>query len=291
MSLNIWTRPASRIALAIIATLGAASLAPAQEPAPPAQSPESIQARALDLADSITARLDAIEALEARVAELDDRRTAQLAELIKAQADVEISEITLREYREGTFPKQIKEIEAEQTLADSELEGAKDRLQWSEQMFKGNLIAESQVIADRLKVQKAEISVAQAGRKSSILKSYSFQKQIAKIQGEIDRARADAEAAERAVSRIESERLDAERDLDAARLDKAERQAIELFTQAFPPPESPAPEDASALLDRAVTAWSEAQAQRAESRFRALMDRIRQAAKSDSAESDAAGPN
>ena len=285
---NALSRLAPRVASAIVATLAMTAVVRAQDAVPTARPSETVQERASALAESIAARLDAIEAQKARLAELDDARLAREERIVEAHRAVEVLRIELAEYREGIYPQQIKDLRAEQTVALSELERAKERFRWSGSMAEKGHITKSQVISDRLELQKAEIAAQQAERRLSVLETYTFPKRLTELGAAVEAAEIAAMVAERSVARSVEERREAERDLEAARLDESERLAVELLIRAVPPEGEPAPADAPALLDRAETAWAEAQARRAESRFQTLMGRIREAAASDAVEP--AGP-
>ena len=153
------------------------------------------------------------------VAELDsatltDNRVNQEIATERAKADLEssmrtreVAEISVNEYTEGTYPKELKDIEAERTVALSELERARDRLQWSEKMFKNDYIAEGQVIADRLTLQKSQIAVEQADRKKYVLETYTAPKQITDLQASVEKAKAD-ELAKQQTFKLEVDKLE-----------------------------------------------------------------------------------
>lgn len=131
-------------------------------------------------------------------AALRDNLTNQEIATKRAYADYqnavktrEVAEIAVKEYEEGTYKQQIQDIEGEKTLAQSDLERAKDRLGWSEQMLKRKYVSESQVIADRLARLKAEISKGQAERKMTVLTRYTFEKELTELKANVEKARSD----------------------------------------------------------------------------------------------------
>ena len=153
------------------------------------------------------------------VAELDsatltDNQVNQQISTERANADYEssmrtreVAEISVKEYTEGTYPKELKDIEAERTLALSELERARDRLRWSEQMFKKDYIPEGQLIADKLSLQKSEIAVEQADRKKMVLELFTYKKQITDLQANVEKAKAD-ELAKKQTLELEQTKLE-----------------------------------------------------------------------------------
>lgn len=129
------------------------------------------------------------------------------ADFENAKKTREVAEISVKEYQEGTYLQEIKNIEGETTLAQSELERSKDRHEWSKMMAKNKYVSDSQVIADRLAQIKAEISLDQAIRKMQVLKDFTYKKQITELEANVEKARSD-ELAKKQTFELETAKLE-----------------------------------------------------------------------------------
>ncbi len=120
------------------------------------------------------------------------------ADYENAQKTFEVKEIDVKEYIGGIFPQEMKTIEGEIKLNQSELARAEDRLKWSDDMVKLGYITYAQNVADRFDLQKAEFNLQQARQKLDVLTKYTRPKQIKTLEGEVEKSRADLYARESA---------------------------------------------------------------------------------------------
>ncbi len=161
-------------------------------------------------------------------AALEDNRVNQEIATKRAEADLEnarktreVAEIAVKEYEEGTYPQSVQDIKGEQTLAQSELVRANERLAWSEAMLKNRYVSESQVIADRLTKLKADISLEQSQRKMKVLQDFTSKKQMTELLANVEKAKSDELAKQQT------------HDLEKSKLDKLKRQISK--TKLFAP--------------------------------------------------------
>jgi hypothetical protein len=59
----------------------------------------------------------------------------------------------------GPDPNYVEQLKSQMTLAEADVENWKDRLAWSERMAKKGYLATNQVQADRMRLQRAEITL------------------------------------------------------------------------------------------------------------------------------------
>ncbi|HEU5117808.1 MAG TPA: efflux RND transporter periplasmic adaptor subunit, partial [Isosphaeraceae bacterium] len=154
-------------------------------------------------------------------ATMNDNLTNQVIATRRAEADFEqarktfeVAEIAVKEYMLGTYEQEKQTIQGEQKLAESELQRAIDRLEWSEAMLKKNYISPSQVLADQLAKLKAEISKAQAEKKMEVLKQFTYQKQLTELQANVEKARSDMMAKEQTYDLEKSKEEKLKRQID-----------------------------------------------------------------------------
>ena len=94
--------------------------------------------------------------------------TRAFADYQNALKTREVAQISVDEYRDGTFPQEVSTVEGEKTLARSDLERAKDRLAYSKEMLAKKYVSASSVMADELSFLKAQISYDQAITKMKV---------------------------------------------------------------------------------------------------------------------------
>ncbi|MGI5868164.1 MAG: efflux RND transporter periplasmic adaptor subunit [Kiritimatiellia bacterium] len=160
-------------------------------------------------------------------------------EIVKNQAksDVELAELKhsfaeedLVKYRDGEYPNQLNDTLASVTLAEEELERAKDKYEWSKKLFDESYLSETELKSDELSWKRAELSVKTAKGSLDLLQRYTNKRQIAQLESDVRQARM---ALERTRSRAASDIVQAEASLRARemgfirqreRLDKIDEQ-------------------------------------------------------------------
>jgi multidrug resistance efflux pump len=152
------------------------------------------------------------------VCELDssafrDELRAQRIRYIQANAYVEqakvlleVSEITLREYRDGIYPQDQALIRQNITTCRTEYERAVRNYAWSEKTTQKGYRSPSQLKADRLALQQATIALAEAEGMSERLEKFTAPKILKELAAKVEAIRADKFAQKQAFE-VESDRL------------------------------------------------------------------------------------
>lgn len=152
------------------------------------------------------------------VCELDsaafrDELQAQRIRYIQAKAWVEqarslleVNEITLREYRDGIYPQDQQLIHQYISTCRVDYERAKRNYAWSEQTTKKGFRSSSQLKADALALQQADINLQEAEGMSERLEKYTAPKLIKALEAKIEAIRAD-KLAQESTFELESDRL------------------------------------------------------------------------------------
>jgi HlyD family secretion protein len=140
--------------------------------------------------------------------------TAAQAEASYKQAKLtrEVAEVAVVEYKQGVFEQDLKTVNGEIALAESDAKRAQDRLEWSRRMLEKGHVSQAQKVADSLSLEKAKFSLEQATSKRDVLVKYTKDKTIKELRSDVEKARAD-ELSKKATL-----------DLERARLEKVERQ-------------------------------------------------------------------
>ena len=148
------------------------------------------------------------------VAELDsaalrDSLASQEIATKKAEADYlnaaktrAVTEIAVAEYRDGTYPNEMKTARGELEMATSNLAQAVDRFDWSRRMLAKSLITPAQHVANKQSLLNCQIAHQNIRTKIHVLEHYTRRKTITELQAEVDKARSD-ELAKQAVYQLE----------------------------------------------------------------------------------------
>ena len=132
----------------------------------------------------VLAVLDASEYQELlRVQRISVERA--LADKITAELDNEIAKLAVREFREGTMQETLEDFQRRLTLARSDLERAKDRLNWTVGMKSKGYVSTSTVATDEYSVAQAEEALKKEEAAFHVFQKYSAPKTVRELQGAV----------------------------------------------------------------------------------------------------------
>lgn len=146
-------------------------------------------------------------------------------EVVKNQSlsDIELAELKVRfaeedlvKYRDGEYPNQLNDAIAKVTLAEEELERAKDKYEWSKRLFDENYLSETELKSDELSWKRSELSVKTAKGSLDLLQRYTNKRQIAQLESDLKQSKM---ALERTRSKSNSSVVQAESSLRARELE------------------------------------------------------------------------
>lgn len=118
-------------------------------------------------------------------------------EVVKNQskADVELAELELQfakedliKYEEGEYPNTLDEQTSAVTLAEEEVERARDTLEWSKKLFAEKYLSETELRSDELSCKSKELALKTARGKLDLLKNYTYKRQIAELKSNFSQA-------------------------------------------------------------------------------------------------------
>ncbi|MGB0744160.1 MAG: efflux RND transporter periplasmic adaptor subunit, partial [Opitutales bacterium] len=119
------------------------------------------------------------------------------ADIAKAKLDYRFSKQDLSKYREGEYAMSLKKANSKITLARAELQQAEDRLNGSKELFEKRYISETELESDELAKQRAQMDLELALQEKVLLETYTFDRQIAQLESDVEQARMALERAER----------------------------------------------------------------------------------------------
>ena len=139
-------------------------------------------------AQEITVRNSEFASVKARE-DLSIQKLTVDTNLKEAELKVEFAVSDLEKYKEGDWPQQKKAIEARVTIAQEEMQRAKDRLNWTTSLEKKGYATRSELEADSLTVKRQEITISQATEELRLAQKYDYPKKIRQLESAVEQAR------------------------------------------------------------------------------------------------------
>jgi HlyD family secretion protein len=127
-------------------------------------------------------------------------------EVVKNQAisDVNVAELTLEfakqdlvQYEQGQYPKDVNEATSKIKLANEELTRAKETLKWSQELFEKKYIANTELQADRLAVERRDLDRQLAVNDLNLLQDFTYHRQLRQLKSDVQQAEMALERAQR----------------------------------------------------------------------------------------------
>ncbi|MBL6706531.1 MAG: HlyD family efflux transporter periplasmic adaptor subunit [Planctomycetaceae bacterium] len=135
-----------------------------------------------------------------------------LAAQIKATEDAAAAEIAVKEYVEGTFLKDLQEVESLITIAQENMRSAQNVLDHTQRMSRKGFATPLQVEADEFAVKRARLDLEFAETSKKVLEKFTREKTTRGLEATRDAAQALARSELAAV------------ELEKAKLDKLQKQ-------------------------------------------------------------------
>lgn len=110
--------------------------------------------------------------------------------VIQAEKDFQVAEISVEEYLEGTFKKELQDAEAQITIAEENLRSSKNSLAHSGRMFKRGYISELELEGQQFAVKRSDLELKSAETAKSVLEKYTKVKTLEDLKSQVETARA-----------------------------------------------------------------------------------------------------
>jgi multidrug efflux pump subunit AcrA (membrane-fusion protein) len=124
----------------------------------------------------------------------------------QAEALLAVSKISLREYRDGIYPQDRQLIQQYIATCEITAERARRNLAWSKETMAKGFRTPTQVNADALTVQQAELELNDAKRMAERLEVYTMPKLMKALEAKLEAINADL-FSQKAAFQLESDRL------------------------------------------------------------------------------------
>ena len=133
---------------------------------------------------------------------LEIQETQNESDVAAAQLKLDLDDLDLKKYVDGDYVQEKNTIEGEIKLADEDLKRAKDKYAFTQRLAKKGYAKLSEVEADRVAEQKADINLKVANEKLKVLEKFTKDRQVAELEAnaresklELERVKLKAKAA------------------------------------------------------------------------------------------------
>lgn len=165
------------------------------------------------------------------------RNQAQ-SEVEKAELDARFAVEDLKKYEEGDYPKEMMEAEARITIRREELRRAQEKLEWSQVLFAEKYISQTELQADELAAQRAQLDLDLALAELDLLKNFTYRRKLDELTSKqhqnamaLERVQRKA-TADTVQAEVELRARDSEFQREQGRLAKIENQISKTRIQA-----------------------------------------------------------
>ena len=128
---------------------------------------------------------NAASALEMKREDLEIARNQAASDVELAEQDLAFAREDLVKYEEGEYPNKLDETKGAVTLAEQELEQAREKYEWSKKLHAEDFLSESELKGDELSWRHKELSLATARGNLSLLETYTHKRELAKLQSDV----------------------------------------------------------------------------------------------------------
>ena len=119
------------------------------------------------------------------------------SDVAEAELNFRFAKEDLQQYVNGEFPRQRKEAESKITLAEEELKNAAETLRWSEKLFEGKYISQTELDRDRLAENRARLDHELAVSGLGLLDDFTHKRQLDEYESNIQQTEMALERATR----------------------------------------------------------------------------------------------
>ena len=146
------------------------------------------------------------------------------SDIAKAALAYSFAEQDLKKYLDGDYPRELEKAKADIDIADEELTRATEKLNWSERLAGEGYITRTELEADKLAANRAQINLDLAKSALELLEDYTYQRNLDQLRSDVEQAK---EALERTKRKAAADMIQAEAEL-RARQSEFDRQKAKL---------------------------------------------------------------
>jgi HlyD family secretion protein len=110
------------------------------------------------------------------------------AALLDREVDLMLARMALEKYKEGDYPQQVRQYEADIALADEEVKRSAERMEWSQRLAKESFLTRTELQADQLALQRKQLDLEMAQTKMNVLTNYTVLQQRSTLDSSLRKA-------------------------------------------------------------------------------------------------------
>lgn len=139
-------------------------------------------------------------------------RNQARADVQKAELDLRFAREDLRNYQEGEYPNQLTKLKGQIAYREEQLQRAVEKARWSEQLYQEKYLSETELKADQLAAQQAQLDLDSARNDLRLLEEYTYRRKVDQYTSDVSQAEM---ALERITKRTAADVVQAEAELAA----------------------------------------------------------------------------
>ena len=155
--------------------------------------------------NQLLAQLDTAQ-LEEQISQQKITYEKARASYVQAEKDFSVAKISVQEYLEGTYKKEVQDLESQATIAMEDLRNAENTLQYTQRMFRKGYATKLQLEAKEFAVKRATLDLESAQTAIHVLNAFTKPKMLEDLTSIRDSAEARMRS-EKAAFELEEARL------------------------------------------------------------------------------------
>ncbi|OHB76430.1 MAG: hypothetical protein A2W31_13995, partial [Planctomycetes bacterium RBG_16_64_10] len=113
---------------------------------------------------------------------------------IQAQKDYEVAQISVKEFEEGTFKKDLEDAQTQIVIAEENLRSSQNTLDYTERMFQRGYVSELELEGQQFAVKRAQLELDAANTAKEVLEKFTKVKTLVDLQSKVETAKAALES-------------------------------------------------------------------------------------------------
>lgn len=134
-----------------------------------------------------------------------------LSTFVQAESDVAVARITITEYEDGTFVQNMKTLEKDLAIAESNVRTARNMFEHAERMFKRGYISKLEVEGNEFTVKQSDLELQLKKSEIDVLERFTKAKMLEELKATLKSKEAKLES-DRAALELEKVKLDREKE-------------------------------------------------------------------------------
>ncbi len=139
-------------------------------------------------------------------------RSQTESDIAKATLTRDFAQQDLTKYLEGEYPRALQKAQADIRIAEEEVERATDKIEWSRRLAEEGYVTRTELQADELAAQRAQINLDLARTDLALLRQYTHQRSLDQLNSDVKQA---ADALDRTRRKASADIIQAEAELQA----------------------------------------------------------------------------